>query len=128
MSIANWNVASAFFLLPLRRGGLLVYGFRDLADNVRFLSDGFIEERLPDGQTLGYQGFLQRLEVLGERNAEALITALFAASDAALAGTDDPGERDDRTLVLITAVPATTAVPGDLTSPGHHAIGDPVSG
>ena len=43
VSIANWNVASASFLLPLRRGGLLVYGFRDLADNVPFFSNRFIE-------------------------------------------------------------------------------------
>jgi serine phosphatase RsbU (regulator of sigma subunit) len=74
-------------------------------DRLLFCSDGFIEERTAEGEALGYDGFLRRLEALGDRGGPELIAALFDAADAS---GDEPFERDDRTLVLITAAPCAS--------------------
>jgi serine phosphatase RsbU (regulator of sigma subunit) len=70
-------------------------------DRLLFCSDGFIEERTAEGEALGYDGFLRRLVVLGDRTGPELIAALFDSPDVA---GDESFERDDRTLVLISAV------------------------
>jgi serine phosphatase RsbU (regulator of sigma subunit) len=77
----------------------------EAGDRVLFCSDGFIEEYLPDGTALGYDGFLRRLVELRERSGPELIEALFEANEPGPPALDDPFAGDDRTLVLITATP-----------------------
>jgi sigma-B regulation protein RsbU (phosphoserine phosphatase) len=71
-------------------------------DRLLLCSDGFIESLDAAGEPVGYSGFLRRLAALGERSGHELIDALFGA-DGAHRG--DPLHRDDRTVVLITAMP-----------------------
>lgn len=70
-------------------------------DRLIFCSDGFIEEQSAAGEPVGYDGFLRRLAALVDQTGSELIEALFGR-DAA--GRAAPVDRDDRTLVLITAL------------------------
>jgi serine phosphatase RsbU (regulator of sigma subunit) len=72
-------------------------------DRVLFCSDGFIEEQLPDGAVLGYDGFLRRVVDLQERSGPELVEALFESTQPGAKVAEGPFAGDDRTLVLITA-------------------------
>jgi serine phosphatase RsbU (regulator of sigma subunit) len=80
-------------------------------DWLLFCSDGFIEDRNAQGEAVGYDGFLRRLEQLSAGRSTpgggaALIDALFDSQTVLLASTD-PITADDRTIVLIEAERAT---------------------
>lgn len=80
-------------------------------DWLLFCSDGFIEDRDPEGVPVGYDGFLRRLQQLGTADRStaggaALLEALFAAERPTADGrppTDESLTADDRTLVLVVA-------------------------
>jgi serine phosphatase RsbU (regulator of sigma subunit) len=69
-------------------------------DRLLLCSDGFLAAPDATGEPVGYDGLLARLAALGERSGRELIEALFAGQGAMGA---DAHDRDDRTLVLITA-------------------------